>query len=82
MQSNNSEDLEMGGENMASKRYPPMLKLTLKRKEARMTICELAERVGLNYNTISQYENGRHIPRLENIKKIAEVLGCDIKEIV
>ena len=37
-----------------------MLKLTLKRKEAGMTICELAEKVGLNYNTISQYENGTH----------------------
>lgn len=45
---------------MARKRYPPMLKLTLKRKEAEMTICELAEKVGLNYNTISQYENGTH----------------------
>lgn len=67
---------------MASKRYPPMLKLTLKRKEARMTICELAERVGLNYNTISQYETGVHKPRLENIQKIADALGCDLKDIV
>lgn len=67
---------------MACKRYPPMLKLTLKRKEARMTICELAEKTGLNYNTISQYENGIHNPRLENIQKIAAALGCEIKDIV
>ena len=41
---------------MYVKKYPPMLKLMLKRKEARMTIRELAKKVGLNYNTISQYE--------------------------
>ena len=67
---------------MAKKRYPPMLKLTVKRKEAGMTICELAEKVGLNYNTISQYENGSHRPRTDNIQKIAEVLGCELKDIV
>ena len=67
---------------MAGKRYPPMLKLTLKRKEAGMTICELAEKVGLNYNTISQYENGSHKPRTDNIKKIADALGCELKDII
>lgn len=67
---------------MEKKRYPPMLKLTLKRKEARMTICELAEKVGLNYNTISQYENGSHKPRVDNIQKIADELGCEIKDII
>ena len=67
---------------MPGKRYQPMLKLTLKRKEARMTICELAAKTGLNYNTISQYENGSHRPRTDNIKKIADVLGCELKDIV
>lgn len=67
---------------MAKKRYPPMLKLTVKRKEAGMTICELAKKVGLNYNTISQYENGSHRPRTDNIQKIAEALGCELKDIV
>ena len=67
---------------MAKKRYPPMLKLTLKRKEAGMTICELAKKVGLNYNTISQYESGAHNPRMENISKIAAALGCELKDIV
>ena len=67
---------------MYVKKHPPMLKLMLKRKEARMTIRELAKKVGLNYNTISQYETGVHKPRLENIQKIAEVLGCEINDIV
>ena len=67
---------------MYVRRYPPMLKLTMKRKERRMTIGELAERVGVNYNTISQYENGIHKPRLDNIQKIAEALNCEIKDIV
>ena len=67
---------------MYVKKYPPMLKLMLKRKEARMTIRELAKKVGLNYTTISQYETGVHKPRLENIQKIAEVLGCEINDIV
>lgn len=67
---------------MKKKKYPPMLRLTLKRKEAGMTIIELAAKAGLNYNTISQYETGRHKPRVDNIQRIAEVLGCDLKDIV
>lgn len=63
-------------------KYPPMLKLTIKRKEAGLTICDLAEKVGLNYNTVSQYEKGRHRPLAENLQKIADALGCDVKDIV
>ena len=67
---------------MYMRRYPPMLKLTMKRKEERMTIGDLAKRAGVNYNTISQYENGIHKPRIDNIQKLAEALECEIKDIV
>ena len=67
---------------MYMRRYPPMLKLTMKRKEKRMTIGDLAKRAGVNYNTISQYENGIHKPRIDNIQKLAEALECEIKDII
>lgn len=63
-------------------KYPKMLKLTIKRKEAGLKIYELAEKTGLNYNTISQYENGKHRPLAENLQKIADALGCEVKDIV
>lgn len=60
----------------------PMVNLKVMRVKNGLTLEALAERAGLNYNTISQYENGIHSPRHDNLKKIAAVLGCDVKDII
>lgn len=52
------------------------------RKEAQMTQTQLAERVGVNANTISQYELSKRQPSLEILKKITQVLECSIDELV
>ncbi len=52
------------------------------RKEAKMTQTQLAEQVGVNANTISQYELAKRQPSLEILKKIAQVLNCSIDELV
>lgn len=63
-------------------RCEPMLNLKLMRIRKGFTLVKLAEKSGLNYNTISQYENGFHAPRIENLQAIAKALECDIKEII
>lgn len=65
-----------------NKKCKPMLNLKLMRIRKGFTLIQLAEKAGLNYNTISQYETGKHAPRIENLRAIAEVLECDVKEII
>jgi len=43
---------------------------------------DLAEKVGLSETTIWNYENGRREPRLQDLKKFAEVFNCTIDELV
>ena len=52
------------------------------RKEAKMTQTQLAEKVGVNSNTISQYELGKREPNLEILKKITQVLDCSFDDLV
>lgn len=63
-------------------RCEPMLNLKLMRVRKGFTLVELARKAGLNYNTISQYENGLHAPRMENLQLIAKALGCEVKDII
>lgn len=43
---------------------------------------ELAQKVGLSWNTIWNYEKGRREPRLQDLKKFAEIFNCTIDELV
>jgi len=43
---------------------------------------DLAKKVGLSETTIWNYENGRREPRLQDLKKFAEVFNCTIDELV
>ena len=45
------------------------------RKAAGLNQEELAERVGVHLNTISQWENGGYIPKTPKLKKLAEALN-------
>ena len=68
---------------MAQKiRREPMRKLKAMRVLKGYTLQTLAEKVGINYNTINQYELGIHAPRTDNLKLIAKALECDISEIM
>ena len=51
------------------------LKIALANKEMRPAI--LAYRIGVDRSTISNYLNGKYIPKTEMILKICEVLECD-----
>lgn len=51
------------------------------RKKARLTQKELANKTGLSIGTIQGYEQGKYTPKIENIEKIAQVLGVHIVDI-
>ncbi len=42
----------------------------------------LAERLGKSYNMVNAYVQNRQQPRLEDLYKIAEILGVDVKELI
>lgn len=52
------------------------------RKGKRLTQDELAERVETDSMTISRYERGVSIPGVEQLMKIAEVLGVSPQELL
>ena len=52
------------------------------RKKAGLSQEELAERVGVHLNTVSQWENGFYIPKTPKIQKLAEVLSVSEAELL
>lgn len=47
-----------------------------------MTQKELADIVGVDRSVISKYENGLMVPHILILKKMAEVFGCTVDELV
>jgi putative transcriptional regulator len=42
----------------------------------------LAEQLGKSYNMVNAYVQNRQQPRLEDLYKIAKILGVDVKELI
>ena len=59
-----------------------MLNMKIARLRKGITQSELAEKIGINSIMISRYEVGTATPKIDVIKKIAEVLGVTIDELV
>lgn len=51
------------------------------RKEKKMTLRQIADIMECSPQLISQYENGKRIPKLETIEKIACALKCNAENI-
>ncbi len=64
------------------KKYKPMIELKLIRIRKGLLQADLAKRLGVSQNTISMYETGNRFPSRTNLQKLAEVLECDIRDIV
>lgn len=64
------------------KEKKPMLNLKIMRIRRGMTQVELAQKVGISQNALSFYEVGNRSPRMDVLYKLAEVLDCDVKDIV
>lgn len=52
------------------------------RKKAKMTQAELAQKLGISYVGVSQWENDLRNPKYETLRRIADALGCDWLELV
>lgn len=59
-----------------------MKKLRELRMSKNMSQSVLAMKIGLSKNTICNYERGHRNPKINNLKKMAEVLGCNVKELL
>ena len=57
-------------------------KLKLARKAAGMSQADLAEKVGCRHKDISRWESGLHEPGALTLKKMAQVLGCSMDDLV
>lgn len=63
-------------------KYEGMLNLKLIRTKRKMTQQELGNLVGVNRKAICCYETGLRYPRRDMLEKLADALGCEIKDIV
>ena len=52
------------------------------RKSAKMTQQELADKLGVSYTLISQYERGLRNPKVETLQRIADALCIPLRETV
>lgn len=59
-----------------------MLNLIKLRKSKGFTQTSLAKEIGVCPNTISQYELGKRAPSIQTLKKIAEVLDCNVDDLI
>lgn len=60
----------------------PMLNLKVMRIKCGMTQVELAKVVGISQNALSLYEIGERRPRRDILSKLAEALGCEVKDLL
>ena len=67
---------------MSSHNKNPMLNLKFIRIKKGLTQGELARKIGVCQNTISFYETGSRFPRRDILSKLAEALGCEVKDLL
>jgi transcriptional regulator with XRE-family HTH domain len=56
--------------------------LSLARSEAGMTQLELGAKVSLSRVTLSRYENGKANPHLDQLVKLAEATGVQVRDLL
>lgn len=62
--------------------YAEMTKLATRRKELGLSRRTLANRAGLTYQTIRNYELGVRFPHRNNLSRIAKILRCDERDLI
>ena len=51
------------------------------RKQANLTQEQLADKIDLTVESVSNIERGIHAPKFDNLEKIAHVLDADVKNL-
>lgn len=57
-------------------------RLVQKRKEAGLTQQEIADRLGIKYQSYAQYERGVRNPKYQTVEKIARALNCQTSDLL
>lgn len=52
------------------------------RERCGITQTELARRLGIRQNTITQWESGRRSPRVSEITRLADAVECTLDELL
>ena len=59
-----------------------MKNIAVYRKKNKITQKQLAEKLFVKQNTVSQWETGRSFPSPDMLIKLADIFGCTIDELV
>lgn len=60
----------------------PMVDLKIMRIKKGFTQAKLAEVSGVEHALINKYENGKTSPTLKTLRKIAQALDCDVRQLM
>lgn len=52
------------------------------REQLGMTQKQLADALGLNQSAIALWESGKTVPTLQNLYRLADILGCDARDLL
>lgn len=52
------------------------------REQRGMTQKQLADALGLNQSAIALWESGKTVPTLQNLYRLADILGCDARDLL
>lgn len=52
------------------------------REAAGFSLHEAAEQIGVSFQAISLWENGKTMPKASKLLKIAEVYGCSVNDLI
>lgn len=59
-----------------------MIKIKEFRKKSGLSQVQVAEKLFVNQNTVSQWETGRSSPPIDVLIKLSDLFGCTIDELV
>jgi transcriptional regulator with XRE-family HTH domain len=54
--------------------------IRIRRKQMCLSQQELAEKIGVTFHQMQRYENGRTILNVENVQRIADILGIPVAD--
>ena len=57
-------------------------KISVLRKEANMTQMELADRMGISFQAVSNWERGNSMPDISKLPELAEIFGKTVDELL
>lgn len=58
------------------------IEIKTRRKNAKMTQADVGNLVGVKANTVCQWETGERIPHIATLRKLANVFGCTVDDLL